>query len=116
MLVENGNDRAENEVALGQDLVAVELELHLLRNLDLVLLDPCGRAPIGFWIVGFLAGNVRTGVVLIGDAILVSIGWRRGTAVGLGVVRLHTRHVRARVLRVDDAVVVSIGGTAVGLG
>src|SRR4029079_11949090 len=113
VLFEDGRNGPENEIALGKDDIAVELELNLLRDLDLICLDASRRAAVGLRIIRSLAGHVGARVFGIDDAVLVAIRW---AAVGLGVVGLDAGYVGARVFGIDDAVLVAIRWATVGLG
>ena len=66
-----------------------------------------GRTSVRVGVVGLHTGHVGTGVVLVGDTVVVAI---RGAAVGPWVVGADAGHIGASVVRVDDAVKIAVRG------
>ncbi len=93
------------------DARVVGVEVDDVVEHDAITLDARGprgeRAAIRLGIVGGDAGKVRTGVVRVGDAVVVAIG--RRAAVGLGVLGADALGVGTRVLVVEHAVSVTVG-------
>src|SRR5262249_19570403 len=105
---EHAADGLENDLALGQDVIAAGRELHGFDDLDFIDLDVSERAAVGFGIVRARPGIVRARVLGVENTVAVLV-LRRRTTVLLGILAVEPCFVGTSVVRVEDEVTVAVG-------